>query len=204
MRSIPVLLLVASCATAVERLPVPETQVGDRWTYQKLNAHNGNAAGTVNYEVLGLDGEAVRFQISDNKNVTTQTWPRQWNQFELVDGRRFVYDAGEVSGKTTAFNPATNEKVSIKIQTSFLGREKIRVPAGEFDTLKILRNIYIDDREWWKSQTRVRQISWHSPSAAQFVKQESQPSYFDLRRSRHDTLIEGDWNRWVLTDYAPA
>lgn len=197
-------LCVASCATQVERVSLPEAKVGDRWTYQELNAHNGNVIGSFGYEVLALEGGAVRLQVSDSKNVSTQTWPGHWNQFELVDGRRFVYDAGEVNGKTTAFNPATNEKVSIKVQTSFLGREKIRVPAGEFDTQKILRYIYVDDREWWKSQTRVRQISWYSPSAGQFVKQESQPSHFDLRRSKHDTLIEGDWSRWVLTDYAPA
>ncbi|HET6756978.1 MAG TPA: hypothetical protein VFH21_05140, partial [Burkholderiales bacterium] len=128
-----------------------------------------------------------------------------WSEFELVDGRHFVYPLPQDSKeKVVAFNPETRESLRVTIYSRVSGWEKVKVPAGEFDALKITRNIYVADGAWYKSQTTVRQSEWYAASAPQAVKRESQASYRDLRRSRLDGVIEGDWSRWLLTSYSQA
>lgn len=205
LRLILTALLAASCAAVIERAPVSEARAGDRFTYQKLNAYNGNSRGEISYEALTADGEMAQLAVVEGKNRATRTYPLRWSEFELVDGRRFVYPLPQDhKERVIAFNPETRESIPVTVYSRVSGREKVKVPAGEFDALKISRNIYVDDRDWYKSQTTVRQSEWHAPATPQAVKRESQASYLDLRRSRHDGLIEGDWNRWLLTSYSQA
>jgi hypothetical protein len=197
--------LFASCAAPVERAPVSEPQAGDRWTYQKLNAYNSNPKGEISYEALAVAADALKLEVAEAGRLATRTYPIRWSQFELVDGRQFVYPLQQREGRkesVIAFSPDTQQSIPVTVYSRVSGWEKVKVPAGEFDALKISRNIYVDDRDWYKNQTRVRQSEWYASSIAQPVKHESQASYWDLRRNRHGALIEGDWNRWVLTSHS--
>ena len=200
---IVVALFSASCASQVALAPFETARVGDRWTYQESNAYNGTPIGKTDYRVLAGERDALRLEVVHGKSRVTQTYPSRWSEFELVDGRRFVFPLDETKGdEVIAINPETRESLAITVHERISGSEKIKVPAGEFDAFKISRNIYVDDAAWYKSQTRVRQSEWYTPSVAAAVKRESQASYRDLRRGRHDGLIEGDWTRWELVAYA--
>lgn len=203
LRLILVVLLAASCAATFERAPVSELRAGDRFSYQKLNAYNGNSQGEIRYHALASEGATVQVEIAEEKSQATRSYPLRWSEFELVDGRHFVYPLPQDSKeKVVAFNPETRERLPVTIYTRVSAREKVKVPAGEFDALKVSRNIYVDDVDWYKSQTTVRQSEWYATEAPQAVKRESQASYRDLRRSRLDSVIEGDWSRWLLTSYS--
>jgi hypothetical protein len=198
-------LLSASCASQHARVDTPAARAGDRWTYQESNAYNGIPTGKVDYRVLAGEGDALTLEVAHDKSKSrvTHTYPPRWSEFELVDGRRFVFPLGTREGAAViARSVETQESVPIKIYERVSGPEKVRVPAGEFDAVKIFRNIYVDDADWYKSQTSVRQSEWYAPSLAAAIKRESQASYRDLRRGRHDVLIEGDWTRWELVSYS--
>jgi hypothetical protein len=190
-----VALLVAACVTRGDLAPTAAPATGDRWSYQKLNAYNGQLKAEVRYEVVDVTNGHVEVAVGDRR----ERYPLRWSEFELVDGDRFIFplpDTGKA--RVVALNPETQRILPITVYSRLSGSQKVAVPAGEFDARKISREIYVDDREWYKSQTVVRQREWYATSVSQPVMRESQASYRDLRRSRHDGLIEGDWNRWVL------
>lgn len=190
-----VVLFSAACATRADLASGLSPAAGDRWSYQKLNAYNGQLKAEVRYEVVDVANGHVEVAVGDRR----EHYPLRWSEFELVDGDRFIFplpDTGKA--RVVALNPETQRALPITVYSRASGAEKVAVPAGEFDALKISREIYVDDRQWYKSQTVVRQFEWYAPSVSQPVVRENQASYRDLRRGRHDGWIEGDWNRWVL------
>ncbi|MGH8771978.1 MAG: hypothetical protein ACREV2_12485, partial [Burkholderiales bacterium] len=165
LRLILTALLAASCAAVVERAPVSEARAGDRFTYQKLNAYNGNSQGVVSYEALTADGETMQLEVAEGKSRVTRTYPLRWSEFELVDGRQFVYPLPQAQkARVTAYSPKTQQRIPVTVYSRVSGREKVKVPAGEFDALKISRNLYVDDRDWYKSQSTVWQSVWYDPA----------------------------------------
>jgi hypothetical protein len=197
-------LLCASCAFELERMPFDPSpvQAGDRWTYRESNAYNGSPRGKTEYQIVATDEEGIRVEVSSDQARTTRVYPSRWSEFELVDGRRFIFAADGLERRAVAFNPETGQSIPITVYSRISGREKVSVPAGEFDAIRISRNIYVADREWYKSPTRIRQSEWYSPSVSPAVKRESRASYDDFRRSHHDGLIEGEWTRWELASHS--
>jgi hypothetical protein len=59
------------------------------------------------------------------------------------------------------------------------GWEKVRVPAGEFDAIKIVRDLYLGDPEWRRSETRRTEFDWYAPEVKWIVKQEWAEEYQD-------------------------
>jgi hypothetical protein len=53
------------------------------------------------------------------------------------------------------------------------------VPAGEFDAIKIVTDLYLGDADWWRSETRRTERDWYAPEVKWIVKQERVEEYED-------------------------
>lgn len=113
-------------------------RVGDRYRYRRLDPYSGVEQGTYTIEVTQVtDSEVV---CSDGRVLDLRGLPRR-----LPDGRRITFlqaPAANVApgGRWRAefvVTLASGEEVRGEMDGSVLGRERITVPAGSFEALRI-------------------------------------------------------------------
>ncbi|MBC7944037.1 MAG: hypothetical protein H7X91_01950 [Burkholderiales bacterium] len=185
-------IVLAACASVTphgELAPAPALNRDAVWNYQVINAYNGLEAGQLqSIDDWGLlDGTLI--------NRVEYAYPEPAYPFPLQAGRNWsVNTTVTVNQKTFAAN----------VRGQALGWERIKVPAGEFDTLKIRRQVYLQDQEWWRSGTEVYEIDWYAPELQQIVRRDTRSEYRDVARGRDPfggNVIKGDWNIVELTSY---
>jgi hypothetical protein len=90
-----------------------------------------------------------------------------------------------------------------------LGWERVKVPAGEFDALKVERRVFVG---YWESVIRgssvIHEYEWYAPAVKWAVRREAMASYFSysgdaagaqpFRRVAGDEsggpqFLRGDW-----------
>ena len=90
---------------------------------------------------------------------------------------------------------------SVRIDGEVLGNERIRVPAGEFDTVKIRRIIYPGDAGDFKTETRIVEFDWYAPALGRTVRSETRSDWRQLQGCRRGYCdYHGDWNVLELTE----
>ena len=95
----------------------------------------------------------------------------------------------------------------MRVDGNVVGAERITVPAGSFDTLKIRRQIYAGDWGAFTLETNIAETEWYAPALGRAVRKESKSEYFDASRSRGGSLgggaiMNGDWNVFELISTA--
>lgn len=93
---------------------------------------------------------------------------------------------------------------SVRIDGRVLGNERIRVPAGEFDTVKIGRVIYAGDADYFVSETRIVETDWYAPALGRSVRTETRSTWRDTRsgcrRVPSHCDFRGDWFIHEMTE----
>ncbi len=200
-------IALSACATARDQpaIPAPALKTGDSWVYEQRNGYNGellqtlrvNAADANTLRVTPTDGAAEFIQTINNelnpqKNAVVLGRQRDFEpayaayQFPLSVGQTWRSEA-------TSIDPVTKKLLTFKIWGDVVSAEKIRVPAGEFDTLKIVRRVYPNDEEWWRSGTRIRETDWYAPVVRAVVKREQRSAYTDTASGEPPLVRPGDW-----------
>ena len=85
------------------------------------------------------------------------------------------------------------------IMLLMLGNERVRVPAGEFDTVKIHRIIYPGDPGNFRTETRIDETDWFAPALGRSVRTETNSSWEEPCGRRYCTY-RGDWHLRELTE----
>jgi hypothetical protein len=218
MRAIATLtvLLFSACATTLESerpAPVPDLRVGESWTYRELNDYNGQPLGSFRYEIMQTrpspagklfrDGEPYAQPQGLQQGVYSATHyaylpafmpPYAAYSFPLNSGKSWTYQTAP---------SAVVGNVPLTVCAKVRGWEKVTVPAGEFDALKIVRYIYVNDVMWWRSPTRITEVDWYAPQVDAVVKRVHDSEYYDYRKTR-DMLVKGDRIRWELLSHSPG
>ncbi len=125
-------------ALPVRAQAAPGFKVGDRYGYQRLDPYSGAEQGRYTIEVTQVTGDEI--VCSDGRVLDQRGFPRR-----LPDGRRFRFlqaPAANVrpggSWRTEfVVTMASGEEIRTEMDGSVLGRERITVPAGSFDALRI-------------------------------------------------------------------
>ena len=89
-----------------------------------------------------------------------------------------------------ALDPATGRTHRVHVQGKVIGWERIRVPAGEFDVLRVRRFVFADNAEFFKTQEEIIQTDWYAPSVRRVVREEGTSRHVDRSRS------DGRRRRW--------
>ena len=110
----------------------------------------------------------------------------------------FPLDAAKSwSLRVNATNRATGRRHSVRVDGVVMGTERITVPAGAYETIKVKRRIYAGDFEGERSETNITETEWYAPALARAVRIEVNSGYMDLARCSDEmsacTPVRGDW-----------
>jgi hypothetical protein len=234
------LLLTGACAAPLSQTPPagvtaevrqPELRVGDTWRYAVRDGFTSLPRAPVEYRVTEVQGDTATVEVRTGEIVSTEVYTRagNWLRRPPTNMQEFIYKppyqafafplvAGKKwNARSEATDPADGRSFPVRIQGSVLGWERVRVPAGEFDTLKVRRYVYFD---YWRSKVRgqsiIREDEWYAPALGKVVKRETTSRYLDgrfvrandgivLARDRDDDgprYVQDDWLVYDLVSYA--
>lgn len=197
-------LMLAGCAAPLSQVPPsgmpasvppPQIRVGDAWTYRVRDGFTGIPRGEQRHEVLEIAGDYVRVSGDVERGDGMQIYDRAWNwlrrpatnlqvfeyspayqafAFPLEPGKRW-------RERLTATDPADGRQFPVWIDGVVRGWERVQVPAGEFDALKVERMVFF---EYWeyavRGRSEIREVEWYAPAAKQSVKREMRSRYYRL------------------------
>lgn len=168
-------------------------------------------------KLVANDAGVIRARVSTGKASDDATYTAEWNSLTgaTAYGPAFSYapaypahmfplEAGKTwRNETVASDPASGRKIPLKIHARIVGPERVKVPAGEFDTVRIERLVYAGDAEWWRSATRIREIEWYAAAVQRAVRKQWDSEYHDQTRT-DDPLVLGDRIVLELVSYRPV
>ena len=224
--SIPLVLLLAACASAPPAGVVPDAVAepaftrGESWTYQLRDGYNGLLLRTYREEIGPVSGDFLSVWLSDDRQtITDESYTPDGNAIDVRAGR------AALPARYTPYYPAyvfplqvrrrwkqalliaragTGPAIRATLQAKVDGWERVRVAAGEFDALKIQRQIYLDDEEFWRWGTTVHETDWYVPAIKRFVKREDKSEFIEKSGRFPNNLRRGDWTIVELQQYRPA
>lgn len=217
----------AALAFAATTLAAAPPVAGDAYVYQRVNGYNKETRGKLRYEVTRVEGGRVTVNVTpDNPDAGT---PRtvvynlegNWLRHEVENhGAKIDYEFAEAypayvtpletgrswSQRVKATVADESRPRSVRVDGKVLGAERIRVPAGEFDTIKIRRYVYPGDHAFMLSETYVTEIDWYAPALGRAVRTERDSRYLDLQACSGFARCEarGDWDIYELVEARPA
>lgn len=158
------------------------------------------ALGLPRTEVYAGEGQWLRHTL-DSHGV-----PTEYEFMPALPAIQVPFNTGQSwSTRVNAMVKLGGESLrrSVRVDGTVLGTERVRVPAGEFDTVKIRRFIYSGDRELSKSETHIHEVDWYAPALGHSVRTETRSSWMEPCGRR---LCEhrGDWFIYELAQTAAA
>ena len=205
----------------------PRLAVGDTWVYRVSNGYNNEVRGRIRYRVEKVDaGRTVVSATPDDPylgQAYTVVYTPQGNwlrhpvashgqsvDYEFATAYpAYVFPLGpdqSWSLRVNATDTAMKRLNSVRVDGTVLGAERIRVPAGEFDTIRIRRLVYAGDWDGFKTETHTYETDWYAPALGRPVRTESKSEWQDMSRCGKGGCpwFRGDWNVYELVAFNPA
>ena len=221
-------LVLAACTSAPPYTPqgtgpaavAAPPKVGDYWEYIVRDAYTGASRGHFRFQVSHVDPANTLIDVfRDGQRVDAYVYAADWNPREmpLTNLQRFRYEppfpAYEFPlepGKNwyrvvNSTDPATRRTYKTHVQAKVTGWERVHVPAGEFDALKVVRYVYAGNAEFFNTQEEIVQTDWFAPAVNQVVRSEGTSRHIDTSRSgggRKPLLVRGEWLVAELTRFS--
>jgi hypothetical protein len=206
------LLLPAAMAYAAESVPAsapaPVVNVGDSWTHQYTDVWKHTPGNLNRTEVTAVDTGGIEVDIkraATGAGVAHYRYTPEMNPidrgkmhfapyyaryaFPLAPGKAWTVDA-------TGDNPAAGKRWRYQVNGKVLGWEKITVPAGEFDAIKVEVVAYYQGEEAGNrgGSGNSKETVWYAPAVNNFVKLEYQDTDWRGRIFNRD--------QWELTAFS--
>lgn len=207
------LLLLAGCVTQLSQTPpagmptqvsAPDVRVGNNWRYAVQDGFTKLPRGTIEYRVSTVQGDTVTVEVLHEGRQSTELYTREWKWLRrpATNMQTFAYTPAYeafafplMPGKTwrsrvTATDPADGRRFPVRIAGAVLGWERIKVPAGEFDTIKVRRDVFVD---YWEHNVRgqsvIEEFEWYAPAVKQAVRRETTSRYLSYLYSRSKAAV---------------
>lgn len=215
--------LLAGCAMLPQNPPagmppeagVPPIHVGDDWAYIAHDGYTHLPRGTYVYRVSAIRDDTVTVEVTHGKRNWTELYTRAWAWREraLTNLQNMQYapplaalpfplHAGQSWTRyVTATDPVAHRSYRVRIDGSVVGWQRIKVPAGEFDTLKVERRIYAGNAGFFRTEEYIHDIDWYSPQLGGVVRHEGSSYYIDTSRGCRTAgcnVMKGDWTVYEL------
>lgn len=224
------ILLAAGCAAPLPQVPpagnpaqvtAPEIRVGGDWKYSLHDGYTKLSRGTLEYRVSSVQGDTVTVEMQHDGRQSIERYTRDWNWRErpMTNLQNFRFDPPYPAlpfpleaGKTwrafvKATDPASGRVNRVRIDGKVLGWERVRVPAGEFDALKVQRLVYAGNADYFLTEEQIVEFDWYAPTLGRIVKHVSSSGHVDTRIGCGDDggcsqWVANDWNVLELTSYS--
>jgi len=185
---------------AVER---PDVRPGDWWTYRVTNLLNKTTRSNT-LETTAVTASRIETRRKGGDGATadqgvTEAWDRDWNLLQTADVKftpfyptfRFPLEKDQSwSGSVTWSGSGVTTKHDLKL--SVAGWERVTVPAGTFDAIRINVRGYIHTTTGsGLGQGTIKDTMWFAPAIRQIVKHEIDQQIFRSSFIRNE--------RWELT-----
>ena len=212
-------LIVAACLAA----DVAAAAAGDAYVYRVSNGYNSEVRGKISYRIEKSTADRIEVAVTTDPpsagsaRTEIYTGNGNWLRHPLASHdqlRDFEFTAplpvyvppadagGSWSTRIDAIDPATGRRHSVRIDAKVLGNERVTVPAGTFDTIKILRRTYVGDWDGFLLETRIEDTDWYAPVLGRPVRTESKSTWQDNSRCTRGGCpwFRGDWNILELAE----
>ena len=171
----------------------PTISAGDSWTYRVRDGFTGLPREEQRHEVTSVGGGRVEVAGTVERGDGVQVYDHEWNwlrrpatylqTFEYSPAYQafaFPLSPGKTWRATaTATDPRNGRRFPVRIEGRVLGWERVKVPAGEFDALKVHRTVYLDYFEpMVRGQSIIQEDEWYAPAVKWAVKREATAMYF--------------------------
>jgi hypothetical protein len=190
----------------------PVLNVGDTWVYRVSDGYRNpnlweetRTVTAANADAIHLHlirhGERITADHAERDVILTPDFGVRQGALLLWDTRRFDPPWQRLrfplqAGKSWSqrLNADKNDDAenrrwgSPAVATRVLGWEKITVPAGTFDALRIDQKLVLDDDNYWRHATRGSYSLWYAPAVNAVVKSEKYAAY--IMRSDGKDAIE--------------
>ena len=201
----------------------PQVKVGDYWEYSVHDGWTKLPRGLYRYDVVRVDASGVVVQLTqDGVLRDTLIYAPGWNgrELPLTNTQRFryeptypAYDYPLAPGKRwrnvlRSTDVATGRSFNTHVYGRVLGWERVNVPAGEFDALKIERSVFAGNMEGSRTQEEIQEIDWYVPSVRRSVRTSTNSQHFDSSKGGGDgggeypLRIRGDYLIAELVGYS--
>lgn len=210
-RSFAVLCFILPCALAQagsrESVSSPAPVVGDSWTYQYTDVWKGVKGNTNRMEVTAVDENGIHVDVkraASGALISTQLFSPQMNPVDrgamhfAPSFARYAFPLApgkEWNSDVTGNNPKQGKNWRYQIKGKVLDWEKVKVPAGEFDALKIVVEATYSAQDTFtkNGSGQLTETVWFVPELNNFVKLDYRDTDWQGRIYNRDS--------WELTSY---
>lgn len=222
-KSVAGAILVATTIHAHAATPV----TGETYVYRLSNGYNNEPRAQISYRVEKVDAGLITVSVSTDspavetarteiytstgnwlrRTLTSHDQPREFAFAPAFSAYAFPLEPGKTwSVRVNATDTATGKRNSVRIDGKVLGNVRIRVPAGEFDTIKIRRAVYVGDWDGFRRETHITETEWYAPALGRAVRSESNSQYLDYSQCLEFSCppVRGDWNVYELVSRTSA
>jgi hypothetical protein len=213
-RNFPILaaIVLAFAAGAA----IAQTKSGDSWSFEARNGYNKKVLTTYRVDVTGVSDSGIDVDVANGRTgtVSQEKFTTHWDPVaaDWPEGHFYQFTPAfpeypdrlepgvKWHGDTIARDPATGRQMKMSSYGTVIGRERVHVPAGDFDAIKISRDTVLDDADFWRLRTHVIEYEWYVPALGRLVKRDTHSSFLESM-GRHPVEHAGDWTIVELTAY---
>ena len=201
--------------------------VGDTAVYRLVNGYNQQVRGLLENRVDKVDASGITVTVTpDSPHAGSGvsklfTKDGNWLRHPVEShGAKVMYkfstaypayvyplEPGQAwSVRVNASVAGERKTRSVRVDGKVLQSERIRVPAGEFDTVKIRRLVYPGDPNYDQMETQIIEFEWYSPELKRAVRIERRSEWIDPGRCGMITGCDfhGDWDILELVEMRAA
>lgn len=194
----------------------PAVRVGDRWRYAKVNLYNGEQLADQVMRVTAVEPR-VRIEVSgsDDQDQPPEIYAGAWNVVQET-----VWDLVQVFNAPCPLLPRRLEPGAVEhwrgtyqvpgdgwhhawsVRVQAHGWERVDVPAGRFEALRVTRLIAFQHQDLRRAESRRRETLWYAPQVNRWVRREIDGSH--IIPGLPPMGVKEDRVGWVLVAHAPA
>jgi|GEM_PF-2545392 len=193
--------ILSACASRpVNRIPAPSGFIpeprplsGERWRYAIINRYNGETIDEVTATVSQVYPETTIELVDRNgKKLPSERYDSPWQiRQEPFYNETLVFDqsvpliprklaVGAQETHETQFRlPGSDNPHPWVVTLSVDGWERLKVPAGTYDTVRIDRQISFESPDLFRRGSRRVDTIWYAPVVNRWVRREWTGYYFE-------------------------
>lgn len=188
-------LALADSAALGQSIAAPQLAVGDHWQYKLTDNLRRGATSQLDAEVMAVTDGVARIHF-DRADAGAHT---EWT--DEIDGNGSLRVGSLYHEPSRPFTPpaqlmafpldkgktwrqvidTVRKDTGLKDQILIYGRvdgpAARTVPAGRFDAVYVYRTLELDDAEFWRTRTSLRDKIWYAAAAKAPVREERDAQY---------------------------
>jgi len=193
---------------------VRKPAIGQSWTYSKFNFYNSQLLDTVKEEIVSVaDGIRISRRSQNNLDLGDELQPvwgqvRQdpyWDSLQTYEAAMLLwldnFSVGNTQTLDTHYQSGTSSfRYWINAKTTVTGWEKVQLPSGTFETVRIEKFIRLNHPDISRLDTVRRETLWLAPEIGRWVARETNGE-FRLSGRRGGWVGREDHFRWQLESW---